>query len=146
MIADWTIRGNYDYLFSVDSDVTFDSNVLQKFIDHDVDIVSGVYRQRKSEQILEIYSSEGGNMAWVDLRGKQLVEIGACGFGCVLVKREVLEGVGQPAFEYHVALDHKNTISEDWDFCAKARDKGFKVWADTDVVCGHIGSTTFKVS
>lgn len=145
LIADWAIRGNYDYLFSVDSDVTFDKNVLQKFIDHDVDIVSGVYRQRKSEQILEIYSMEGGNMDWADLRDKELVEIGACGFGCVLVKREVFEGVGQPAFEYHVALDHKNTISEDWDFCAKARAKNFKVWADTDVVCGHIGSTVFKI-
>ena len=145
LIADWVIKGNYDYLFSVDSDITFDKDVLQKFIDHDVDIVSGIYRQRKSEQILEIYSLEGSNMIWSDLRDKQLVEIGGCGFGCVLVKREVFESVGQPAFEYHVALDHKNTISEDWDFCAKARAKNFKVWADTDVVCGHIGSTVFKV-
>jgi hypothetical protein len=54
--------------------------------------------------------------------------------------------VGQPVFEYHVALDHKNTVSEDWDFCAKARSKGFEVWADTDVVCGHIGSTTYKIT
>ena len=146
LIADWVIKGNYDYLFSVDSDITFDNNILQKFIDHDLDIVSGIYRQRKEDLILEIYAEHGGNVSWEEIKNKQLVKIGACGFGCVLVKRQVFESVGQPAFEYHVALDHKNTVSEDWDFCAKARDKGFEVWADTDVVCGHIGSTTFKVS
>ena len=146
LIADWVIKGGYDYLFSVDSDVTFDNQVLQKFINHDVDVVSGIYRQRKDEQILEVYGEHGGNLSWADISDKKLLKIGGCGFGCVLVKREVFEGVGQPAFEYHVALDHKDTISEDWDFCAKARDKGFKVWADTDVVCGHIGSTVFKVS
>ena len=146
LIADWVVKGNYDYLFSVDSDVTFDNDVLQKFIDHDVDVVSGIYRQRKDDQILEIYGEHGSNLAWSDISDNKLFKIGGCGFGCVLVKREVFEDVGQPAFEYHVALDHKNTVSEDWDFCSKARDKGFGVWADTDVVCGHIGSTVFRVT
>ena len=95
---------------------------------------------------MEIYAEHGGNVSWQEIKNKQLVKIGACGFGCVLVKRHVFESVGQPAFEYHVALDHKNTVSEDWDFCAKARSKGFEVWADTGVVCGHIGSTTYKIT
>ena len=146
LIADWVIKGGYDYLFSVDSDVTFDNDVLQKFIDHDVDVVSGIYRQRKDEQVLEIYGEHGSNLAWADISDQKLFKIGGCGFGCVLVKRDVFEGVGQPAFEYHVALNHCNTVSEDWDFCAKARDKGFEVWADTDVVCGHIGATVFRVN
>jgi len=36
-------------------------------------------------------------------------------------------------------------VSEDVFFCKKARDKGFKVWVDTTIICDHKGSTFFKV-
>jgi GT2 family glycosyltransferase len=73
------------------------------------------------------------------------VEIGGCGFGCVLVKKEVLEKVGYPQFVYHSALDHNNTFSEDLDFCRKARSKGYKIFADTTIRCDHHGQRVFKV-
>jgi FkbM family methyltransferase len=97
--------------------------------------------------MLEIYEPFGNRMSTEDLYAKNwnLVGIGACGFGCVLVKKEVLVGVGYPQFEYHPALDHNNTISEDTDFCKKAIAKGFRLWCDPSVRCGHIGSTTMHV-
>ena len=64
------------------------------FIDHDVDVVSGIYRQRKDNQVLEIYGEHGGNLDWSDISDNKLFKIGGCGFGCVLVKREVFESVG----------------------------------------------------
>jgi FkbM family methyltransferase len=146
LIADWVVRG-FDYLFSVDHDITFPSDTLKKLLAHDKDLVSGVYRQRLEPQMLEIYEPFGTRMSTDDLYGKEwnLVGIGGCGFGCVLVKKEVLAGVGYPQFEYHPALDHNNTISEDTDFCKKAINKGFKLWCDPSIRCGHIGSTTMHV-
>ena len=146
LIADWVVRG-FDYLFSVDHDITFPSDTLKKLLAHDKDLVSGVYRQRLEPQLLEIYEPFGTRMSTEDLYGKQwnLVGIGGCGFGCVLVKKEVLASVGYPQFEYHPALDHNNTISEDTDFCKKAMNKGFKLWCDPSIRCGHIGSTTMHV-
>lgn len=147
LIADWVVR-DYDYLFSVDHDITFPPDTLKKLLIHDQDLVSGVYRQRLEPQMLEIYEPFGTRMSTEDLYAKNwnLVGIGGCGFGCVLVKKEVLVGVGYPQFEYHPALDHGNTISEDTDFCKKAITKGFKLWCDPSVRCGHIGSTTMQVS
>ena len=149
LIAHWVVQG-YDYLFSVDGDISFPSNTLQKLLSHNKDLVSGMYIQRiAGTHALEIYTANqygGVNRAeYKDLPKDSLHEIASCGFGCVLVKAEVFRAVGHPQFEYHVALDHKNTVSEDVDFCAKARAKGFKLYADTSVKCNHTGSWTFQV-
>lgn len=146
LIADWVVRG-FDYLFSVDHDITFPPDTLKKLVAHDRDLVSGVYRQRLEPQQLEIYEPLGARMSGEELfaNNRKLVGIGGCGFGCVLVKKEVFVGVGYPQFEYYPALDHGNTISEDTDFCKKAIAKGFKLWCDPTILCGHIGSTTMHV-
>jgi FkbM family methyltransferase len=149
LIADWVVKG-FDYLFSVDSDIAFDSDTLIKLLAHDRDVVSGLYIQRKPGQhVLEIYEHNGYggvvNMPYEKLKGRPLVEIAGCGFGCVLVKGEVMREIGYPQFEYHSAIDHAHTISEDNDFCTKARNKGFKIWADPSILCRHTGSYTFTI-
>lgn len=142
LIADWVVKG-YDYLFAVDHDITFDTDTLKRLLAHNKDLVSAVYMQRKEhEKSLEIYDTNGSRFT-TPLSGL-LEPISACGFGCVLVKKDVFALVGYPQFKYHDALDHKDTFSEDHDFCRKAISKGFKLWADTSIVCGHIGSKVFK--
>jgi FkbM family methyltransferase len=144
LIADWVVRG-FDYLFAVDHDVTFKPDTLKKMLQHDVDMVAGIYRQRTPDQHIEIYDLNQQRMKMEALVGRGLVQIGGCGFGCVLVKKEVMVKVGYPQFEYHPALDHNNTISEDNDFCKKAANAGFSIWCDPSILCGHIGSTTMHV-
>lgn len=144
LIADWVVRG-FDYLFAVDHDVTFAPDTLKKMLQHDKDLVSGIYRQRSPVQSIEIYDIDQRRMDMSELVGRPLVQIGGCGFGCVLVKKQVFVDVGYPQFEYHVALDHQHTVSEDNDFCRKAMSKGHTLWCDPTILCGHIGSTTMQV-
>ena len=149
LIADWVVKG-FDYLFSVDSDIAFPPDTLVKLLAHNKDIVSGLYIQRKPGQhILEIYEHNGRggvtNVPYEKLAGRGLVEIASCGFGCVLVKAEVMRAIPYPHFKYHSAISHSNTISEDVDFCRKALAHGFKIWADTGIHCRHIGSTEFVI-
>lgn len=139
------VIAKYDYLLSIDSDIVMPKHTLKTFLDHDKDIVTGMYIQRiPNTHALELYDREG-RIPYDKIKDKGLVEIEGCGFGCVLVKSEVFKAVGYPQFVYHSALDHKNTISEDTDFCRKAKDKGFKVWVDTNIKCGHKGSGWFNV-
>ncbi len=35
-------------------------------------------------------------------------------------------------------------LSEDWSFCHRAREVGFDVWIDTDVITTHTGNHTFR--
>lgn len=144
LIADWVVRG-FDYLFSVDHDVTFPPDTLKKLLAHDRDLVSGVYRQRLEPEQLEIYDLNQVRMSYSEIYNNPLVQIGGCGFGCVLVKREVFVSIGYPQFEYHPALNHNDAFSEDTDFCKKAMGKGYTLWCDPSILCGHIGSTTMYV-
>ena len=143
LISSWVVNG-YDYLFSVDSDISFAPDTLLKLLSLDKPIVGGVYRQRNPEQHLEVYDTNYRRMEWSQL-AFEIREIGALGFGCVLIKREVFEAIGHPWFEYHVALDHNQTFSEDLDFCKKAREKGFSIWVDSSILCGHHGMTSYQV-
>ena len=142
LIASWAINA-YDYLFSVDSDLAFPPDTLEKLLSHDKDIVSGLYIQRLPGQNLELYGKTG-RIKIEELTGP-LMEIESCGFGCVLVKSEVLKKVGYPQFVYHSALDHSHTLSEDTDFCIKAKKAGFSIWADSTIRCDHKGNTWFKL-
>ena len=149
LIANWVVNG-YDYLLSVDSDIAFAPDTLIKMLAHDKDVVSGLYIQRKPGQhILEIYehTPTGGvaNMPYGKLKGRPLVEVAGCGFGCSLIKAEVMRKIGYPQFKYHSAISITETVSEDVDFCRKARDNGFKIWADPSILCRHTGSFTFNV-
>jgi glycosyltransferase involved in cell wall biosynthesis len=149
LIADWVVKG-YDYLFSVDYDISFPPDTLVRLLAHDKDVVSGVYRQRfYDHQTLELFENNdrGGytHIPWQKIKGKGLVEVGACGFGCVLVKKEVMVKIGYPQFLYKSALDHSHTFSEDLFFARRAQQEGFKLYADTSILCDHTGSFVFKV-
>ena len=105
--------------------------------------------QRKSNvEIIEIYrkNATGGisNIPFSEIARSGLHEIDGCGFGCVLVKSEVIRAIGYPQFVYHSALSHTNTVSEDVDFCRKAQAVGAKIYVDSSIVCNHIGNTIFR--
>jgi FkbM family methyltransferase len=143
LIGDWVVNG-YDYLFSVDSDISFKPDTLKKLLESDKDVIGGVYRQRLPEQHLEVYDSNYHRMNWDQIVG-EVKQIGALGFGCVLIKKQVFLDIGYPWFEYKSALTHDKTLSEDVDFCKKAKSKNHDVWVDPSILCGHHGATTFTV-
>jgi glycosyltransferase involved in cell wall biosynthesis/2-polyprenyl-3-methyl-5-hydroxy-6-metoxy-1,4-benzoquinol methylase/GT2 family glycosyltransferase len=143
LMAHYTIENNYDYIFYLDSDIILPNNTLLKLLSDDKDIVSGMYIQRRTHaQIPEMYTwnDKGGmrNMKPDETTPRGLVEIAACGFGGVLIKKDVLEDVGYPYFVYKHSIDFKDTVSEDVDFCMKAVDKGYKIYLDTDIQYQHI--------
>jgi hypothetical protein len=149
LIADWVVNG-YDYLFSVDSDISFYPDTLAKLLAHDKDVVCGLYIQRiPGTHTLELYeqNQNGGlsNIPIEKLPPNTLYEIGGCGFGCTLVKKQVIVDIGYPQFKYYSAISHTDTISEDVDFCTKAKLKGYRMWADTSILCQHTGKFSFNV-
>lgn len=148
LIAEW--GKNYDYLFCVDSDIVLPNDCLVKFLNADKDVISGIYIQRKpDEHILELYwktSTGYRNVEINEILGHGVIPVGACGFGCVLIKGDVLRKMEYPHFVYRSAINHAHTFSEDIYFCQKASELGFTIWADESVKCEHIGSTKFIVN
>ena len=63
-------------------------------------------------------------------------ELAGCGFGCVLMKTEVLMDVQA---KFNDMFGPLNNIGEDLSFCWRAAQCGYKVVCDPSIVLGHVG-------
>lgn len=114
----------------IDSDQVFTYQMFQKLVNHNLPIVSGIYRKSPAE--FASCSLEGKTLTVSDLEGQtELIEVKANGMGFMLVKKEVFDVIEDP-FE---PLDWDQW--EDFTFQEKARKKGFKSMIDPTVVVGH---------
>lgn len=146
-LAEMAIKGRYDYLLWIDSDMVFDSFVLYDLLEADKDIVTAVCFMRKAPYDPCIYSKlrMGATLEEDQIEKyfdypEGVFEVEACGLAMCLMKVVVLEDiiskVGQPFFP--VKSDHR-TLGEDLSFCYNARKAGHKIWATTKPIVGHIG-------
>lgn len=63
-------------------------------------------------------------------------EVEACGTSCLMIRREVLEALEFPWFQFQ--QNRSNHLrSEDVSFCRRARDAGYKIMCDANVICSH---------
>jgi glycosyltransferase involved in cell wall biosynthesis/GT2 family glycosyltransferase len=146
LIAHVAIRDKYDYVLFLDSDIIMPKDTLNKMLELQKEIVTGIYVQRNpNKKITEVHMN-GKNITDLEFfKGKKYIEADSSGFGCILVKTKVLEEVGYPQFEYHPALTIEDTFSEDADFCVKARKLGYTINVLTDLHFDHIGKTKWSL-
>jgi len=122
-----------DYILWIDTDMMFRPNSLKKLLDCNKDIVSGLYFSRGYPfQPLASHKVRGTNLFKpADVNKNGLIEVDAAGFGFMLIKKGVFDKIEKPWFVY------KKTLGEDYYFCTKAKEAGFKVFVNCDVQCGH---------
>lgn len=103
----------------------------------ELDMVSAVYYQRTKPHHPAAYvkdDTDNRHKHWpLMVIPPAVVEIDACGFGALLMRREVLEGTPEPWF----TLDWQ--AGEDIAFCVRAKEHGFRVWLAGDYQIGHLG-------
>ena len=123
-----------DYLFFVGADTIPPLDVLPKLLARNVDVVGGVYYGRQG-------ASNGNELTAVAWKHNQpefnkrknleqlkgLVEVDGMGCDCLLLSKAVLNTSW---------LDWPQT-DDDYPFFDKLKEKGCKIWLDTEVVCKH---------
>jgi GT2 family glycosyltransferase len=131
------LEGDYDALLFVDSDMVVPVDLLTKLIEADKDIVSALAFKRVPgyEPCIFKECNEQDAKFYLDYP-KGLVEIEGVGMACTLIKRKVFETVQEPWFFPHKIL------GEDLSFCVRARAAGFRIYADTELICGHCNVET----
>lgn len=144
-LATAAIQIEADYVFWLDSDMVFKPDTLIRMMEtlkaNDLDILTGLYFRRVPPYSPVLYNKieiEGVacDFSEFDRIPDGLFEVGACGFGCVLMKTDVFFDV-QAKFGNMFAPIGNN--GEDVAFCWRARQCGYKVMCDPSVVCGHVG-------
>jgi hypothetical protein len=135
----------YTHILWLDTDHNFKAELAcelaKNFIYPEVDAVTGIYYSRTGKPIPNIYSKQGvdpkdeyKHFSIVEFP-EQLFEIDGCGFGAVMMKREVFDRVPEPWF----LLDWR--AGEDVAFCVAAKKHGVKIFADGRVKMQHVGES-----
>lgn len=139
-IRDYALKNGYDSVFFVDSDVIVPPGALYVLESVKTDVVSGLYLSGFNIGGKNLIAPTlfkdlgGGNCQLYTYEGvafPQVIEIGAAGLGCTLVKKEVLKKVKFRSFRPDASG------GEDMAFYVDARENGFKTLAHTGVKCVH---------
>lgn len=153
MLREYVLKNDYDYLFSLEQDVIPPKDVLSRLLRHQKKIVSGIYfkiysltypvhkkdeiivREKKAlTPLIFKFSDEPDKMrvcGYKDIECDKFFKIRACGLGCVIIHRDVLEKVKFRKEEGSESYD-------DFIFCTDAYENGFDIYADTSVKCKHL--------
>ena len=66
-------------------------------------------------------------------------EVIRAGTGAMFIRRRVFEVLPKPYFAVRLSADGLSmTASEDYDFCDRARKRGFHIWTQGDFACEHL--------
>lgn len=145
------IQTNPEWLLMIDDDIVPPSNLLD-MLDHGVDVVGANCRVPNLELVDGIPHFTTRSIACMDTGTDKgfltlgpegdtgLQQVDVIGTGAILIHRRVLEKMDEldiPWFNFHYDKYDNIKLSEDYDFCLKARNLGFKIYLDGDMRCSH---------
>lgn len=136
-IVEKFLESGFDYLLMIDSDIAPASNVIE-MIKNDVKICSAdIHAYRPEGRIRLALKKEKRGYSCAQINEDEVNEVDACGTGCLLVHRDVFEKIKTPYFKFQ--YDEKGALikGEDFYFCDKARDEGFKINYDARYKTAH---------
>jgi glycosyltransferase involved in cell wall biosynthesis len=151
IILEHTIKGDYDYLLTIDSDVILPKDAIERLLKHDKDIVSGVYYKiseqcgfRQEYPLLMTACDEKGNPITTDepncqvryftnneIKDKGLIKADAIGLGCALISKEVIE-------RFRFKHESSKDPTDDMFFSIEMKRLGYQIYADTGLICRHL--------
>lgn len=128
----------WDFLVIIDDDNPPQKNPLD-LIQLKLDIVACPTPQWNDTDKFPIYfvAMDNGVGGWNEHKEQiGLQEVDAVGSGCVVLSRKVLEAFDDP-FKRVWSADGTMDTGVDFNFCQRAKEKGFKVYAHYDYLCSH---------
>lgn len=131
-----------DYLLFLDDDTLPPKDIIVRLLSHKKDIVTALYFSRQAPFQPQIYKKNKENDARYDtIQNYQgMIEVDGCGLGACLIKKTVFEKLTKPYFSISLSPETgERLMGEDFKFCRDAQMAGFKIYADTSIICGHIG-------
>ena len=128
------------HILFIDSDVLPRSNTLDKLLEIDKDVVTGVYPMTTRNGMTWSVSRDDDIMVGLDELPDNPFKVKHCGFGIMLVKYKVFEQIEWPYWKNEFAPG-QIVKGEDIYFCDKAREAGFDIWCAPKVKCSHVRIT-----
>lgn len=152
------LESNCTHMLFVDSDISWNPIDVQRLINFDENFVAALYPARGQEKCFLFRGVYGENKR-MEVSEKKLLEMEYIPAGFMLLKRCVLEKMIQhfPELYYepkdaslkhtagHCLFDTEvwdgEFWGEDYVFCRRARQAGFRIWIDPQIALNHAGVT-----
>lgn len=149
------LKTKHSHLCWLDADIEYEPEHVAKLWNMNADIASGVYCMKKRDEQWFAAWINGKLVKDLDQFGGDPVEADYTGTGFLMIRREVFEKL-QPTTEsyegpkgdrisaFFMTPIHNDCFeSEDYHFCRKAREAGFKIMVDPTVRLKHWGQFDF---
>ncbi|MDD5163485.1 MAG: hypothetical protein PHD95_04730 [Candidatus ainarchaeum sp.] len=139
------LKSDCTHMLFLDSDMVMPPDIVERLLSHNKEVVSGLYFLRKMLFPCFRLLKDGKYQSTYDFPKNSLVKADACGLGCILIKRVVLEKIdaqnkGKPLFFTRYEQNSRTAVfGEDTVFCELIKKAGFEIFIDTGVVLGHYG-------
>lgn len=142
-LAERAINSDCDYILWLDSDMTFMPDTLDIMVkeleDNNYEILAGMYYRRRPPFTPTLFKElrimpTGTVTKEFDEIPEGIFEVAGCGFGCVLMKRNVLWNV---LCQHGYMFSPIDNVGEDLSFCWRARMCGHKIYCDPTIALGH---------
>ena len=143
VLAQKAVEGGYDRILWIDSDMTFEPDMMERLSDDleaGWDMVTGLYFKRTFplEPVIYSHIEEAKADTYWEYPQDQLFPIAGCGFGGVLMKTDILRDLKDPPFLPFLHL------SEDLSFCVRMAAHDRRMACDSRVKLGHMGTIVFS--
>jgi GT2 family glycosyltransferase len=136
----------------IDSDMVFKPEDFFKLIDHDKDVVSGIYKMSDDVNYATVETmDEEFFEEWmyypfmqdknIEAKKGKLFKVDYTGMGWMLIKRGVYEKMKYPWFYPRKKVWKKygweEFVWDDVENCLRIKEAGFDVWIDPKIRIGH---------
>lgn len=148
VLAEEFLKTDCEWAFWLDSDMVLPDNTIPVMMrwakTMDAKFLTGIYYQRIGEHrpLVLIRDEKKDKWGGFNVRppegSKAPFRVDYCGFGAVLMHRDVLQQLERPYFRYTTSDDNRD-FSEDFYFCEQARKANIPLWAIPELDCLHIG-------
>lgn len=141
--VDEMIGNGFTHWLSLDDDMTFPMDLVDRLIKHDKDVVS-INARHKTEELKG--STQGLDGIPLNSSNKTGIEpLNTMGGAIFLAKIDKFKHVPKPHFQVLWSPEHNDYISEDVHFAILLKAHGVELWGDHDTsrTVTHIGEKEF---
>ena len=151
------LKSDATELLFIDSDVIATPDDILRLMAQSggKDITAGMYPRRAKDRnfFADLYFDENQDLEF----DGSLMRLKRVGTGFMLIQRHVLETMASSHPEwlydfkgelissiFDFEIKNQHYLGEDYLFCDRAAEHGFKIYADVDISLPHVGSDTFE--
>lgn len=140
-------RPQTTHVLFLDSDMVFPPHTLVRLLEHGLSAVCASYTERQPPyRPVAFADHDYQERVWPSPENTELRAIAACGFGCFLVKTDVLKAMSWPHFAVASNPEYHAFVGEDIFFCRKLHEMGVPLVLDQQLTneIRHVGSYEFR--